>query len=150
MDSFYLVLHGSVRMEKMVSVKSNNVWPKSKDKWQNVQKNQTIACTIGEIISYDHFGLRECLLGELGKLAPAQCRYSAKDKEDPPSETATIKVLKIHYKNYRECITKQMLRDLLQLNGINNDAKTLIQVKSEESIINPTKLVEPTAIEGEL
>jgi CRP-like cAMP-binding protein len=35
-DSFYLVMQGSVRMEKMVSVKSNNNWPKSKDKWQNV------------------------------------------------------------------------------------------------------------------
>ena len=58
-------------MEKMVIVKTNNNWPKSKDKWQNIQKNQTIACTIGEVPSYEYFCLRECLLSELGKLAPA-------------------------------------------------------------------------------
>ena len=120
-DSFYLVMQGAVRMEKMVSVKSNNNWPKSKDKWQNVSKNQTIACTIGEVLSYEHFCLRECLLSELGKPGPAQCRYSAKDKEDPPSDTMTVKILKISYQAFKKSIPKATLRDVMVQNGINDN-----------------------------
>jgi hypothetical protein len=71
MDCFYLVLQGGVRFEKFINVKQNNVWPKSKNKWQNMQKTQTHACNIGDVGAYDHFALRECLMVEIGKLGPA-------------------------------------------------------------------------------
>jgi hypothetical protein len=66
---------------------------------------------MGDILSYEHFAIREMLFAEVVKNGskaplPAQCRYSAKDaslqKGGEPSKT--IKLIKVPYKGFKKAV----------------------------------------------
>jgi len=101
--------------------------------WQGV--SEKVSCGIGEVQTYEHFGLPEmlyCLVaknhqGEKGTSLPASCRYSAKHQE------MVTRVLKISSHDFIKIMPKKALDELLAKYKYEYYSKALL-VKKGDSV----------------
>ena len=112
MDHFYLVSNGTVKMEKLVQLQQNHLWPKSKKCWHKLSMVEDVSCLMGEIPTHEQFGLREMLFKEVDKInqleyLPAQCRYSAKCGKD------IAVIYKVSYFAFKNVMPKSEIDRLL-------------------------------------
>ena len=104
MDNLHLVVQGTVRMEKVLHLKQKDGHSNAEKSTSAAMKeanwpttSEKINCGIGEVETYEHFGLPEMLFcciaktqqGEKGSSLPSPCRFSAKNS------TMITRVLKI-------------------------------------------------------
>ena len=94
---------------------------------------------MGDINSYEHFGLREMLFAEVPRNGmkthiPAQCRYSAKDAslQNGGEPSKTIKVISIPYLGLKKALPPHQLNELLSKFGVDPHVQKegLVQVNA--------------------
>lgn len=121
LDHLHLVVQGAVRMEKVLHLKSKDGHSSAEKGTSAALKDlawavaEKVNCGIGEIKTYEHFGLAEMLhcciaknnQGEKGSSLPAPCRFSAKSNE------MTTRVLKISSTDFLKIMPLATINQLL-------------------------------------